>query len=233
MEKGKVENSDVLVVVAALNEEDGIGPTLDEIRNVLDNAHCLVVDGGSMDLTVEIAKKMGAYVIYQSGAGKGDAIACAIEYLIRNNHCPKYIVFIDADFTYPAEYLPEMIRILEENPEVGMVCGNRFNRHLSMRAMTNMFYVGNRLLALIHNIFNGVDLHDPLTGLRVVRWEILKKWQPKSKSFDIEVELNHFVENCGYKIVEIPIRYRPRLGEKKLKFRHGFVILRRILAESI
>ena len=233
MEKGEVENSKVLVVVAALNEEDGIGLTLDEIRYILRDAHCLVVDGKSTDSTVEIAKKMGAHVIYQTGTGKGDAIACAIEHLRSNSHDFKYVVFIDADFTYPAEYLPEMIKILEENFEVGMVCGNRFNRHLSLRSMSNMFYVGNRLLAWIHNVFNGIDLRDPLTGLRVVRWEILRRWQPKSKSFDIEVELNHFVENCGYKIVEVPIRYRPRLGEKKLKLKHGFTILRRILLESI
>ena len=38
-----------------------------------------------------------------------------------------YVVITDADYTYPAEYVTEMIRILEENPHVGMVCGNRFN----------------------------------------------------------------------------------------------------------
>jgi len=75
-------------------------------------------------------------------------------------------------------------------------------------------------------------MRDPLTGLRVVRWEILKDWKPKSKGFDLEVELNHHVERKGYDIVEIPIHYRARLGEKKLKVKHGFSILKRILLES-
>jgi hypothetical protein len=66
-----------------------------------------------------------------------------------------------------------------------------------------------------------------------VRWEILKDWRPKSEGFDVEVELNHYVERKGYGILEIPIHYRPRLGEKKLKLRHGFIILKRILAESL
>jgi hypothetical protein len=74
---------------------------------------------------------------------------------------------------------------------------------------------------------------DPLSGLRVVRWSLLKAWKPKSRGFDIEAELNHQVERQGYKTVEIPIDYRDRLGEKKLKLRHGFTILRRIIAESI
>jgi dolichol-phosphate mannosyltransferase len=81
-------------------------------------------------------------------------------------------------------------------------------------------------------MMNGVNLHDPLTGLRAVRWEILRDWKPRSKSFDIEVELNHRVESKGFTIAETPIHYRVRLGEKKLKLRHGFTILGRIIAES-
>jgi len=69
--------------------------------------------------------------------------------------------------------------------------------------------------------------------LRIVRQEIIKSWYPKSKGFDIEVELNHLVENRGYNIVEIPIEYRARLGEKKLSPKHGFTIFKRILTESI
>ena len=44
--------------------------------------------------------------------------------------------------------------------------------------------------------------------------------------------MNFYVAKKGYRIVEIPIVYRPRLGEKKLGLKHGFVILGRILAES-
>ena len=80
---------------------------------------------------------------------------------------------------------------------------------------------------------NGINLRDPLTGLRVIRWQILKNWKPKSKGFDIEVEMNHRVENEGYQTVEIPIKYRNRLGEKKLKLKHGFSILKRIVGESL
>ena len=76
-------------------------------------------------------------------------------------------------------------------------------------------------------------MDDPLTGLRVVRKEIVSTWNPKSKGFDIEVELNHLVGSMGYRITEIPIQYRTRLGEKKLSPKHGFTIFKRILTESI
>jgi dolichol-phosphate mannosyltransferase len=143
-----------------------------------------------------------------------------------------YVVVTDADFTYPAEHIPEMIQILENHPNVGMVCGNRFNDYAEESALHNLFYFGNKLLAFSHSLLNGVNLQDPLTGLRAIRAEILKEWQVKSKGFDIEVELNSEVERRGFGIVEVPIRYRKRLGEKKLKVSDGVTILKRILLES-
>jgi glycosyltransferase involved in cell wall biosynthesis len=230
LEKGEGDLFSPLVIVATLNEEEGIGPTLAEIKSFLDKPLFLVVDGQSTDGTVKFAKALGAQVVFQKGKGKGDAIATAIEHARALD--VKYVIFIDADFTYPAEYLPKMIGILEQNPDVGMVCGNRFNDHFHLKGMHNLFYLGNRLLAFTHNFLNGVAMRDPLTGLRVVRWEILRDWRPKSKSFDLEVELNHYVERKGYGIEEVPIYYRPRLGEKKLKMKHGVTILKRILLES-
>jgi len=226
----KAERRQVLAIVAALNEEEGIGLTIAELRQHLEKPWVLVVDGNSFDRTVEVAKGMYADVVFQKGRGKGNAIAEALGNVDLD---VDYVVFTDADYTYPAEFLPKMIRILDENPRVGMVCGNRFNSHFHLSAMHDMLYFGNRVLAFVHNLLNGVDMRDPLTGLRVVRWEIVKDWRPKSKGFDVEVELNHLVERKGFGIVEIPIYYRPRLGEKKLKPKHGFSILKRIILESI
>jgi glycosyltransferase involved in cell wall biosynthesis len=219
-----------LVIIAAYNEEEGIGPTMAELAEVLNDPSYLVVDGNSGDRTVEIAKEMGAEVFLQEGSGKGSAISQAIERVGSN---PEYVVFIDADFTYPAKHVLDMIRVLEEKPRVGMVLGNRFNHLLTAAAMKNPYYAGNRFLAIAQRLLNGVDLNDPLTGLRVVRWDILKGWKPKSKGFDVEAEMNHRIEREGYEIVEISIPYRARLGEKKLKLSDGFAILRRIISESL
>jgi len=227
---GEGSRSSIMAIIAALNEEEGIGLTIGELRQYLGNSRVLVVDGRSIDRTVEIAKDLDADVIFQEGKGKGDAIACGIREVKGDFD---YVVLTDADYTYPAEYIPRMIRILDENPKVGMVCGNRFNAHFSLEGMKNTFYMGNRILAFTHTMLNGVALRDPLTGLRVLRWEILKGWTPKSKGFDIEVELNHRVEREGFGIREIDIPYRPRLGEKKLKLRHGLSIAGRIVLESL
>lgn len=223
-------NSNISVIIATLNEEEGIGPTIDEMQRVLNNPYLVVVDGNSVDRTIEIAKNMGADVLLQEGKGKGDAMFQGYRNI--SSKVP-YIVFTDADYTYPAHYIPQMVEILEQNPKVGMVIGDRFKGQVNTsKSLTNPFYVGNRLLALAQLVMNGVKLDDPLSGLRVVRSEVLDGWRPKSKGFDVEAEMNALVERRGYRIVEVPIDYRSRMGEKKLKLRHGLGIMRRIFAEG-
>lgn len=214
------------VVVAAYNEEEGIAPTLSELNTLLNKSYLVVVDGKSTDRTIELAKDLGAEVIIQNGKGKGSAISQGLEYLHGNIN---YVAFTDADYTYPANHLREMIEILDKYPDVGMVLGNRFSRIFGDESDRNQFYIGNKLLGIVQNIINGVKLNDPYTGLRIIRYELLNGWTPKSECFDIEAELNCHICQSGYKIVEIPIIYRKRLGKKKLSFKHGLKILRRII----
>ena len=226
----EVVSSKITVIIPTLNEEHGIGSTLLDLKNHLKDAQYLVVDGSSVDGTVKKAILLEANVIQQDGVGKGRAIAKALNYV---NLSTKYVVFIDADFTYPANCIYRMIEILNNNSDVGMVTGNRFNSNSELMSFGNIFHFGNIMMALIHNWLNGINLKDPLSGLRVLRWEILKEWKPKSDGFDIEVELNYFVNKQQCKIVEIPISYRKRLGQKKLSVKHGFTILKRILIQSL
>ena len=223
-------HSNITIVIPTLNEEKGIGSTILELKNVLKGAHYLVVDGNSTDGTVKIAKLLNAEVITQDGKGKGAAIAQSLKCI---NSDTDYLVFIDADFTYPTDNIFRMIEILDSNLNVGMVTGNRFNNNLEKKTMGTIFYYGNQIIAAIHSLLNGVSLKDPLTGLRVLRWDAVKDWKPKSKGFDIEVELNHYLYNNYYEVIEIPISYRKRLGKKKLSFKHGLIILKRILLQGL
>ena len=87
------------VIIAALNEEEGVGLTIAELKANLGCPRVLVVDGRSTDRTVEIAKNMGADVVLQDGLGKGDALAKAIKHV---DLTVDYVVLTDADYTYPA-----------------------------------------------------------------------------------------------------------------------------------
>ena len=91
-----MDHSSISIMIAAINEEAGIGPTLSELNNSFKNSYCLVVDSNSNDKTAFIAQKLGAHVIYQNGQGKGNAISEGLKHI---NDITKYLVFTDGDFT--------------------------------------------------------------------------------------------------------------------------------------
>ena len=103
----------------------------------------LVVDGNSSDRTLELAKDLGAEIILQRGKGKGNAISQGLDQL---NGDTEYVVLTDADYTYPAKHIKEMICVLDVNPEVGMVLGDRFSKRYEKESDRNQFYIGNRIL---------------------------------------------------------------------------------------
>src|SRR5665647_1085505 len=84
------------VIIAAWNEEEGIGLTVAELMDTLESPRVLVVDGRSTDRTVEVAKNLGADIALQDGLGKGDAIAKGIANI---DSKVDYVVLTDADYT--------------------------------------------------------------------------------------------------------------------------------------
>ena len=216
--------NDSIVLLPTYREPVGVKLVIRELRDIFD-PFILVIDRPAGDPTGDNARKLGATVLTQKSRGKGSAISDALEYLesVRLNH--KYLIMIDADYTYPAKHIPEMIDVLESNPDVGMVCGRRPKSRDFDR-----FHLGNHLLRFAHIILNGITIQDPCTGLRIIRYDLMKNWRPESRGFDIECEINHFINKIkGFKIVEIPIEYRIRIGEKKLSVKHGLTIFKRIL----
>lgn len=220
--------NDSIVLLPTYREPAGVKLVIRELRDIFD-PFILVIDRPAGDPTGDNARKLGATVLTQKSRGKGSAIRDALEFLEDSGLNHKYVIMIDADYTYPAKHIPEMIDVLESNPDVGMVCGRRPKSRDFDR-----FHLGNHLLRFAHILLNGITIQDPCTGLRIIRYDIMKNWRPKSKGFDIECEINHFINKIkGFKVVEIPIEYRIRIGEKKLSVKHGLTIFKRMLLMSL
>ncbi|MFB0543646.1 MAG: glycosyltransferase [Candidatus Bathyarchaeia archaeon] len=232
------EDRELLIIIPAYDEPKGLRMVMEEILETIDPL-ILVVNRPPGHIQGKIAEGLGATVLDQQSKGKGLALREALEYIEKKYSSPEYFALIDADYTYPANYINEMIEILRENPKVGMVTGNRFPSWINrmrdvFKALPNPYYVGNRILAIFHRLLNNVNMSDPFTGLRVIRYPLIRSWRPKSRGFDIECELNDFILNKeGYEVVEIPIEFRRRVGKKKLGLRHGFIILLRIFNMAI
>ena len=84
----------VTIVVATLNEEQAIGPLIDEIK-AAGYSNILVVDGYSKDMTVEIARAKGAMVVGQIGKGKSGAVLTAKDVVDT-----PYFLLMDGDYSY-------------------------------------------------------------------------------------------------------------------------------------
>ena len=124
------------VIIPALNEAAGIFRTILELKQELQEfggkSTYLVVDGHSTDETGHIAHRLGAVVLEQEGVGKGDAFRQALLHVPESS---KYVVLMDADYTYPAEHIPEMVNLMESDPSIGMVSGNRFGNQRVTRTL--------------------------------------------------------------------------------------------------
>jgi len=116
----------IAVVIPTLNECEAVGKVVGGVKSAMDGYEyrVLVVDGHSTDGTNEIAKDMGADVIYQRGRGYGDALKTGFFYA-RKRLDAKVIVMMDADLTYDPKHIPKLVAPIL-NDEADMVVGNRF-----------------------------------------------------------------------------------------------------------
>ncbi|HXW66446.1 MAG TPA: glycosyltransferase family 2 protein [Thermoplasmata archaeon] len=219
---------DTVVLIPAYREAQGIAPVIEEVRRSL-NPRIVVIHRPDGDATGVVARATGAEVVEQAGKGKGDAVRLGLEYVRDHFERARFIGMIDADCTYPSYAMHPMRSILNHRPDVGMVIARRENI-ANNGATSHAFAWGNRVLAQVHRAMNRIPLDDPLSGLRLFRADVVRDWNPRSRGFDIECELNDYVHNVkGLEISEVAVPYRARVGTKKLRFRHGFLILARMV----
>ena len=112
---------DICIILPALNEEPTIGKVIDEIpKQALEReghqVEVLVVDNNSSDRTRQVAEEKGARVITESRRGKGRAVRTALESVKAD-----FVLMLDADYTYPATYIPEMLNFLKQDYSVVIV----------------------------------------------------------------------------------------------------------------
>ncbi|MEM2704484.1 MAG: glycosyltransferase family 2 protein [Candidatus Bathyarchaeia archaeon] len=215
----------IVLVIPTLDEEEGIGLTIQEYKKQIRDIEVVVADGGSVDRTREISSYLGADVITVNEKGKGSAIAESIKYLKRK-YDPEFVIFTDGDYSYPADKIKEMINLIENDDEIGAVIGDRLTNMSKFKIVTDIYLLGNYLIRWLYNAWWSISLHDPLSGLRVIRWAAISDWCPLSRGFEIETEMNLYLILNGWKIKEVPIDYRKRLGKKKLRIKDGLPIIK-------
>jgi len=216
----------VLVMVPALNEERGIRRVL---KDVPKDSDVLVVDGGSTDETVEVARQYRVRVIRQKfGRGKGCGVRTGMEFFLSSKY--DILCMIDGDGSNDPEELPKMIEAMKDE-KAEVVLGSRVRGKREKGAMTLFTIFSNVIVSL----FLGLRFLRIFTDVQTGYWAFSRKAvetlypRLKAKGFEIEMEIFVVTLDVGLKCIEVPVGFKKRLGKTKfrlfLRFRNfGYMI---------
>lgn len=194
------------VIIPAYNEEKALPLVIEEYLPFADEI--IIVDDGSTDKTYEVAKKYNVKVYrHEKNLGKVAAIREGIR-----NAAGDIIILTDADYTYPAKYIPIFIREIENGAD--LVLGSRFIEKTKNIPLLNS--IGNVLFSLLTSYISGVAISDGQTGYRAFKKEMFEKFDVNAKGLEFETKMTVKVAKLGYTICEVPIEYRARIGQSKL-----------------
>lgn len=207
MEKGKLS-----VVIPTMNEEKSVGLVIEEVRKAVGPSRqleILVVDTDSKDRTREIAAGLGATVVDEPRRGYGRAYKTGFE-----RASGEYIATLDADMTYPASDIPDLLEKLEKE-SLDFITTNRF-ASMAKGAMGAKHRFGNWVLSATTRVLFRVRIKDSQSGMWVFRRSCLEKLDVQSDrmSFSEELKIEAFRK---LRAIEVPITYRARVGEVKLQ----------------
>jgi glycosyltransferase involved in cell wall biosynthesis len=199
----------VSIILPAYNEEKIIGKLIDDIEsNMRDNGldfEIIVVDDGSTDQTYNIAKSKHVKVYRPEKKGLGAAIKTGILKAKSD-----IVAILDADGSYPAEYLSQMFRFI---PDYDQIIGKRscdYGNLKSLRMATKKFIFG------LASLLASQKIPDLNSGLRVFKKDLMMRYLhliPDGFSCSSSMTLL-FLYN-GHAIKYFPIEYRKRIGESK------------------
>ncbi len=202
----------IYVIIPALNEEKAIAKVIADIPEAV--TEVVVIDNGSTDLTSEVAREAGATVLKESRAGYGYACLKGIAYLKDKQKDGDIVVFLDGDYSdYPEELISLVAPIEKGNYD--LVIGTRNNPLLQKGALTPQQRFGNVLATRLMALFYGGKYTD-LGPFRAITFDALDrlKMQDKTYGWTVEMQLKALKHRLRY--TEVPVNYRPRIGESKV-----------------
>ncbi len=199
----------VSVIIPTHNEAEAIGRVLADLPSDL-VTEILVVDSNSSDATCEIAAKMGARVIHEPRRGYGRACLTGLA----NVNSPDIVVFLDGDYSDRPAELPILLEpIINGGADISL--GSRLVGKDSASALPWHQAFGNRLAAGLIRILYSVQITD-LGPFRAGRADVLRELALEEPTYGWAVEIIVKGAVRGYRIVEVPVSYYPRIGESKI-----------------
>ncbi len=199
------------VVIPAFNEESSIAGVIREIpRDEVSDV--IVVDNGSTDRTGIVARDAGATVLHEPRKGYGFACVAGIRHAA--DHGAEVIVFLDGDLSDFPEELPEVCRPIRDN-DYDLVIGSRMAGRREPGSMLPQAIFGNWLATRLIRLFWGYRFTD-LGPFRAVKRTALERMHMSDLTYGWTVEMQIKAAKLGMRCLEVPVRYRKRIGTSKV-----------------
>ncbi|MEP0263669.1 glycosyltransferase family 2 protein [Dokdonia sp.] len=205
-------NPIIKVIIPAYNEQDSIGLVIQDIPKIVHEV--IVVSNASTDQTDEVAKIAGATVLRENTPGYGNACLKGLEYVANSSDTTDIIVFLDGDYSdYPEQLTQIITPIIEEDYD--MVIGARDKRFRESGSMTLPQIFGNWLATTLMRLFFKARFTD-LGPFRAMKYTSLLALQMEDKTYGWTVEMQLKVLKKKMKYIEVPVKYRNRIGVSKV-----------------
>jgi glycosyltransferase involved in cell wall biosynthesis len=202
----------IKVIIPAYNEEKAIASVIKEIPKSVNEI--IVISNNSTDNTIKVATEAGATVLSENRKGYGYACLKGMEYISNLEIKPDIVVFLDGDYSdYPEELTKLIAPILENN--IDFVVGSRVASLRDKHSMTPQQIFGNWLATTLMKIFFSATYTD-LGPFRAIKYDKLLalKMEDKTYGWTVEMQLKVLKQKMSY--VEIPVRYKNRIGVSKV-----------------
>jgi glycosyltransferase involved in cell wall biosynthesis len=204
--------SQIKVIIPAHNEEKAIAHVIKEIPNAV--SEIIIISNNSTDNTIKVATAAGATVLSENRKGYGYACLKGMEYISNQEIKPDIVVFLDGDYSdYPDELTQLIAPILENN--IDFVVGSRVARLRERNSMTPQQIFGNWLATTLMKIFFKATFTD-LGPFRAIKYNKLLALNMEDKTYGWTVEMQLKVLKHKMSYVEIPVRYKNRIGVSKV-----------------
>ncbi len=202
----------ITVIIPAYNEEDSIASVIGDIPEFV--SEVIVVNNNSSDSTFDVAKNAGATALTETKRGYGQACLKGMEHIETLVEKPDIVVFLDGDYSdYPEELTKIVAPIIDK--DIDFVIGARVKEYREQGSMTGPQLFGNWLATLLMKLFFGSKFTD-LGPFRAIKYEKLLSLEMEDKTYGWTVEMQLKALKRKYSYVEVPVKYRNRIGVSKV-----------------
>jgi glycosyltransferase involved in cell wall biosynthesis len=198
----------VTVSMITLNEERAVAKVVEDIRRVVPDAEIFLVDS-SRDRTAEIAQELGCRVFKQfPPKGYGPAMDRAVR-----DASGEVVITLDCDDTYPVEVIPQLLNLIDDGFD--LVNATRLAKRPKAMPFSN--YIANRVFAWTAQLLHGIKTTDVHSGMRAYRKSMIDAivWDPNGPALPVDMLI--IPHRRGYRVTEVPIEYRERIGASTLQ----------------